>query len=407
MSQRLHEMSWHPLRPGIRRADLPPGHKTDAANRRQTVTLPNAVVGTYTFDDADQLLALSYANGSTQIGDLSYTYDAAGRRVTAGGSLATLAVPSASVSGTYDAANRLTQWGSAALTYDGNGNVATNGASNYTWNVRNQLTNTSDGSATFSYDAIGRRTSRTVSGVTTPYLYDGDNAATVAGYQVLSGLNLDESYAQIAPGGTTNSITDGLGSTVALTDGSAATTASYSYTPYGATSATGTGDTPFQFTGRENDGASNLYYYRARYYSPQMGRFIAEDPSGFAGGINAYAYADGDPIDFTDPTGLLIGGRVNAGESYGDAAAQYWADKAIETGNPLYNFPGAIAALWTPCTSDATAATLFVGYAARVFGPFSPRGVPRPLAREATSRQRPAISASADPQVSARARLCS
>src|SRR6266480_1737929 len=130
MSQRLHEMSWHPLRPGIRRADLPPGHKTDAANRRQTVTLPNAVVGTYTFDDADQLLALSYANGSTQIGDLSYTYDAAGRRVTAGGSLATLAVPSASVSGTYDAANRLTQWGSAALTYDGNGNVATNGASN-------------------------------------------------------------------------------------------------------------------------------------------------------------------------------------------------------------------------------------------------------------------------------------
>ncbi|SRR5947207_5240921 len=92
-------------------------------------------------------------------------------------------------------------------------------------------------------------------------------------------------------------------------------------------------------------------------------------------------YADGDPIDFTDPTGLLIGGRVNAGESYGDAAAQYWADKAIETGNPLYNIPGGIAALWTPCTSDATAATLLVGYAARVFGPFSPRGVPRPLAR--------------------------
>lgn len=76
-----------------------------------------------------------------------------------------------------------------------------------------------------------------------------------------------------------------------------------------------------------------------------------------------------------------MGGAIDAGESYGDSAAQYWADLAEQTGNPLYHIPGALAALWTPSTSDATALTLAGGYAARVLGPFSPRGVPGPLAR--------------------------
>jgi len=47
-----------------------------------------------------------------------------------------------------------------------------------------------------------------------------------------------------------------------------------------------------------------LYYYRARYYSPQLGRFISEDPDGIGGGSNYYAYVDGNPVDLTDPLGL-------------------------------------------------------------------------------------------------------
>ena len=58
----------------------------------------------------------------------------------------------------------------------------------------------------------------------------------------------------------------------------------------------------FQYTGRENDG-NGLYYYRARYYNPSIGRFISEDPIGFRGGINFYAYVRNNPTLFKDPTG--------------------------------------------------------------------------------------------------------
>jgi RHS repeat-associated protein len=80
----------------------------------------------------------------------------------------------------------------------------------------------------------------------------------------------------------------------------------YAYGPYGETVASGTEIAqPFQYTGREWDGETGLYYYRARYYAPEMGRFISEDPIGFAGGINFYAYVGNDPVNFVDPLGLF------------------------------------------------------------------------------------------------------
>ena len=121
---------------------------------------------------------------------------------------------------------------------------------------------------------------------------------------MLAGSGIDEIYAQINSSGTTSYLRDGLNSTVAVTNGSAATTENYSYSPYGDSVGTGTSSTPLQYTGRENDGATGLYYYRARYYSPQLGRFIAEDPIGIGGGTNYYAYAMGNPVSFRDPLGL-------------------------------------------------------------------------------------------------------
>ncbi|WP_429002581.1 RHS repeat-associated core domain-containing protein [Xanthomonas fragariae] len=76
------------------------------------------------------------------------------------------------------------------------------------------------------------------------------------------------------------------------------------YDPYGTTTQSSTTYTnPYQYTGRERD-LSGLYYCRARYYRPQWGRFISEDPIGLAAGLNSYAYVQGNPISLVDPLGL-------------------------------------------------------------------------------------------------------
>ena len=99
---------------------------------------------------------------------------------------------------------------------------------------------------------------------------------------------------------------DGLGTVTDLTDSTGATAKSYSYDAYGnIVDQTGTVEQPYTYTGREFDAESGLYYYRARYYDPQIGRFLSQDPIGFFGGINLYQYVEGNPARFNDPTGLL------------------------------------------------------------------------------------------------------
>jgi RHS repeat-associated protein len=66
---------------------------------------------------------------------------------------------------------------------------------------------------------------------------------------------------------------------------------------------TGTVSNPFQFTGREFDPETGLYFYRARYYDPSTGRFLSEDPIGFNAGSNFYRYVYNDPVVFLDPSG--------------------------------------------------------------------------------------------------------
>jgi len=99
-------------------------------------------------------------------------------------------------------------------------------------------------------------------------------------------------------------ITDALASVVGETNPTQSVTTNFAYEPYGTTtqSGTGTGNSQ-QYAGRENDGIG-LYYNRARYYNPAKGRFISEDPIGYGGGTNIYAYVDGDPISESDPLGL-------------------------------------------------------------------------------------------------------
>lgn len=281
----------------------------DDANRRATLTLPNGIVATYSYDNANQLTGISYANGSTSVGDLTYSYDAAGRRTQIGGSLARFNAPTLVSSATYNAANRLTSWGGTSHTYDNAGNLTNDGSRTYTWDSRQRLSVLSGSvTASFSYDADNRRKQKTVTGTATSFVYDGlqavqeiKNSQTT---NLLPGAGLDELISRTDPSGTVRYfLGDALGSTAALTDSAGTAQTQYAYTPYGVATASGaTSDNAFQYTGRENDG-TGLYYYRARYYDPAKGRFTAEDPIGFEGGLNVYAYVGGDPLLNTDPKG--------------------------------------------------------------------------------------------------------
>jgi RHS repeat-associated protein len=164
-------------------------------------------------------------------------------------------------------------------------------------------------SARFVYP-LGRRMSKTIGGIASQFLYDGWNPVQELqngspSANLLTGLGIDEYFRRTDSAGSRDFLTDVLGSTLALSDATGTAQTTYTYEPFGNTTASGVSNINlFQFTGRENDGAG-LYFYRARYYSPTFQRFIAQDPIGVAGsGANLYAYADQSPLDATDPFGL-------------------------------------------------------------------------------------------------------
>jgi len=86
-------------------------------------------------------------------------------------------LPNAVSTTAYNGANQLTTWGTASLYYDANGNMTSDGTNSLVWDARNQLSSMNFSANSFQYDPFGRRQSRTVSGVTKNYLYDGVNVA--------------------------------------------------------------------------------------------------------------------------------------------------------------------------------------------------------------------------------------
>jgi len=125
-------------------------------------------------------------------------------------------------------------------------------------------------------------------------------------------FGVDENLVRTDASGSSFFLADGTNSTLALTDANGNLSSQYTYDPFGGTAQSGTSTNTFQFSGRENDG-TGLYYMRARYYSPALQRFISQDPIGFAGGINLYAYAADNPVSFIDPFGLDPGGGGGEG----------------------------------------------------------------------------------------------
>jgi RHS repeat-associated protein len=227
--------------------------------------------------------------------------------------------------------NALNQYNSVAgnaATYDFNGNLLTwypldgSGKQTYTYDSENRLATAAvNGSGTaaisYDYDGLGRRSTKTISGspnVVTSYLLDGDEEiAEYSGSTLLrryiTGPAIDDRIARAEGAGTVNPTktyyhTNHQGSVVAITDAVGTASQRLSYDEYGnlTLGAVTTGE-QFRYTGRRFDAETGLYYYRARYYTAQMGRFLQADPLGYTSNTNVYTYVSNDGISRVDPDG--------------------------------------------------------------------------------------------------------
>lgn len=198
-------------------------------------------------------------------------------------------------------------------TYDNNGSTLTDAiGKTYTWDFENRLTqvvNPGVGTTTYRYDSWGRRIQKSGPLGTTNYLYHGWNAIE----ELDNNGNIlarytegeeDEPFAELRATATSYYEQDGINSVTSLTNPAGALVNTYSFDSFGSlTASTGSITNPFRFTGREFDAETGIYFYRARYYDQNIGRFNSEDPIGFNGGNNFYRYALNNPMIFTDPSG--------------------------------------------------------------------------------------------------------
>ena len=318
----------------------------------------NDLRATFSYDSRHRILTIDIEDGETSFLDLSYTYDNNSNitQLLNGWRDTTSTWHSQTESYSYDGLDRLTSasctsW-SHTYSYDKVGNRTAKDGATYTINAVNQVTELSDGTS-FTYDSNGNRTQKTKGSDTWVYTYDYSNRLTkveknsetlgeyvydgngrriqategnetttyiYTGLNVLYEENTNGTAAYIY--GLTGRLakrttidneshtfyyhTDHLGSTRLVTDESKNIITDVNYEPFGESTTTGKGES-YLYNGKERD-STGLYYYGARYYDPEIGRFITRDP--LAGkkavpqSLNRYTYCFNNPVKFIDPAGL-------------------------------------------------------------------------------------------------------
>lgn len=164
----------------------------------------------------------------------------------------------------------------------------------------------------FGYDVEGRRRSRTIGGATQRLLHQGDTVtqeqdATGTPTANLISAGTDQYLQRTDGAGTQRFLQDGVGSTLTMLNADNTIAAKAEYEPFGARTTNGSSPNQYWFTGRDDDG-TGLLFYRARYYQPDWGRFISEDPLGWSQGPNPYVYVGNDPVSFADSSGMILAG---------------------------------------------------------------------------------------------------
>ncbi|MFF3159631.1 polymorphic toxin-type HINT domain-containing protein [Streptomyces sp. NPDC057910] len=282
----------------------------DATGREKTAALPGGFTRTTGYDTTGTVKSIAYTRAGKTIGDLTYTRDERGLQTGLTGTLANVALPAAETGTVFGKDNRITTFNGRSFTYDADGQLSNDGQRTYTWNARGQLTGLAKTgqNSTFGYDALGTRATKTIGATTGKSLTDGSNPAVEqnasgATTATVTTSGLDQFLSRVENGTTQVYLTDALGTVLGMANPDGTIATKYTYDPNGQPTTTGAASSnPYTFTGRENDG-TGLLYYRDRYYDPQTGRFISQDPSGQAGGTNLYQYALSSPTTYSDPSG--------------------------------------------------------------------------------------------------------
>jgi RHS repeat-associated protein len=329
---------------------------------------------------------------------VTYEYDSIGNRTA-------MADASGITRYEYDAQGRLAKAGETAFAYDSAGNLISrkdkNNTVTYQYDDESRLLEVKSGKnkTRYTYDGEGNRARRETNGRVTNYITE-----TVMGMpQVIAEYGADGNTSHYLlgqsrigrrdpNGDTVYFLEDNLGSTRYVVDASGKIVSRYSYSTFGVPKLVeGKPEVEASYTGESWDADSQLLYLRARYYDPEIGRFLSPDPNPGSPvspeSYNQFVYASNDPVNHRDPLGLQIqtptpmvpprnvipttqaqsargfswqelNRGTYFGTGYGDYAAMHWAQRYEQTGNRLYYIPGLLSSLWTPDTWKDTALTL-------------------------------------------------
>ncbi len=370
------------------------------------ITYPNGTNADLTYDSRNRTVRVRHLDGATVLADYQYTLDLAGNRTQiaeaagrtldfsydalhqligviedpgganiasnysydAAGNVLTIEIPGSNITATYDLNDRLLTAGGRTYGYDNNGNLTsiTDGpdVTTFVYDERNRLVSRTEASGTvteFGYDFTGNRISRTVNGVTTEYVVDANSPNGVS--KVLeerSGAGALQ--AQFAHGhgvvsmdrGGTDSYyhPDALGSTRLLTDAGGAVTDSYDFDAYGnLVASSGSTQNEFLFAGEQRDPSTGMDYLRARYYDPEIARFITRDPHPgnplLPMTLHPYMYAWNNPQNMVDPNGefsmISVSISVAIVGILATMAYNSWIQPAVETAEEiLINIPNSV-----------------------------------------------------------------